>query len=263
MTHESWDARIARAEQLAAESEAARELLEFYAHLLRAQKRIYDDLRGRGDWLPSGRIERDLPALRASMPAFLRAVADRGSQALVEEARALARSDEQAIDDLLLDYWRAPSDENFFAKAFLQPYARRLAESGASPLDRELERHERRCPFCGGRPQVSLLRSIEAGSESGGRELICATCLTVWPFRRAVCANCGEERPQNVGYFQSPQYEHVRVEACDTCRHYVKSVDLTRLGLAVPVVDDVASAALDVWARDQGYTKVELNLLGL
>jgi FdhE protein len=78
-----------------------------------------------------------------------------------------------------------------------------------------------------------------------------------------VCANCCEERPQNVGYFQSPEYEHVRVEACDTCRHYVKSVDLTRLGFAVPVVDDVASAALDVWARDQGYTKVELNLLGL
>jgi hypothetical protein len=92
MTHESWDARIARAEQLAAESEAARELLEFYAHLLRAQKRIYDDLRGRGDWLPSGRIERDLPALRASMPAFLRAVADRGSQALVEGERRPTRT---------------------------------------------------------------------------------------------------------------------------------------------------------------------------
>jgi FdhE protein len=263
MTNESWDLRIARAEQLAAESEATRELLEFYSHLLRAQKGIYDDLRGRGDWLPSGRLASDLDALRASMPAFLRAVEDRGSRALVEAARTLARSDEQTIDDLLLDYWRAPSDENFFAKAFLQPYARWLAESGARPLDREGERNERRCPFCGGRPQVSLLRSVEGGSESGARELICAMCLTVWPFGRAVCGNCGEERPPKVGYFQSPQFDHVRVEACDTCRYYVKSVDLTRLGFAVPLVDDVASAALDVWARDRGYTKVELNLLGL
>jgi FdhE protein len=263
VTNESWDARIERAEHLAATSEATRELLAFYAHLLRAQKRIYGDLRGRVEWRPSGHLESDLKVLRASIPAFLRAVEAFGSEALVEGAQALARSDQPTIDGVLLAYWRAPSDEHFFAKAFLQPYARWLAESGAHSLDREFKRHERRCPFCGGRPQVSLLRSLEAGSESGGRALICATCLTVWPFRRAVCAHCGEERPPKLGYFHSPQFEHVRIEACDTCRHYVKTVDLTRLGLALPLVDDVASSALDIWARDQGYTKIELNLLGL
>ena len=54
-----------------------------------------------------------------------------------------------------------------------------------------------------------------------------------------------------------------RLEACDTCRRYVKGVDRTRLGLAVPLVDEVAGAALDVWAREHGYEKIELNLVGL
>jgi FdhE protein len=112
-------------------------------------------------------------------------------------------------------------------------------------------------------PQVSFLQITEANSESGNRQLICATCLTNWSFRRVVCAYCGEERPFKLGYFHTKEYDHVRVEACDACRHYIKGVDLTRFGLAVPLVDEVASAALDVWAQEHGYTKIELNLVGL
>jgi len=51
--------------------------------------------------------------------------------------------------------------------------------------------------------------------------------------------------------------------ACDTCGHYLKGVDLTRLGVAVPIVDEVAGAPLDAWAREHGYEKIELNLVGL
>lgn len=260
---ESWDTRIERAEHLAARSEAARELLTFYGRLLRAQKESYEYLRGRKEWLPSGALEEDLPVVRATVRVLLRAVEASGPPALVEEARALSRASAGEIDEALLEQWRAPLDTRFFEKALLQPYARWLAESGAQPFDRDLERREGRCPFCAGRPQVSLLHTPEPGAESGGRGLVCSACLTVWPFRRVVCANCGEERPAKLGYFQTPEYEHIRIEACDTCQHYIKGVDLTRLGLAVPLVDEVAAAALDVWAPEHGYTKIELNLVGL
>ena len=260
---ESWDTRIQRAEHLADRSEAARELLTFYGKLLRAQKEGYEYLRGQKGWLPSGALEEDLPVVRATVPGLLRAVEASGPPALVEEARALARAGEGEIDEALLEQWCAPSDTRFFSKALLQPYARWLAESGAQPLGRNLERWEGRCPFCGGSPQVSFLQTPEPGAESGGRGLLCSACLTVWPFRRVVCANCGEERPAKLGYFQTPEYEHIRIEACDTCQHYIKGVDLTRLGLAIPLVDEVAAAALDVWACEHGFMKIELNLVGL
>jgi FdhE protein len=263
MLKESWDARIERAERLAAAGGAASELLAFYGKLLRAQKEVYEYLRGRKGWLPSGALEEDLPFVRAAMPGLLHAVEASGPPALAEEARALSRAGEGEIDEALVGQWRAPSDTRFFAKALLQPYARWVAESGARPSDRASERREGRCPFCGGKPQVSFLQTSEPGAESGGRGLVCSACLTVWPFRRVVCANCVEERPAKLGYFQSPEYEHIRIEACDTCRHYIKGVDLTRLGLAVPVVDEVAAAALDVWAHEHGYVKIELNLVGL
>lgn len=259
----SWDSLLRRAERLAAKNDAANELLTFYTELLRAQKRIYEFLRTRAGWLPSGTLEEDLPTVRVMMPELLRSVEASGPAALAEEARALLRASDEEIDRLLLEQWRAPSDVQFFAKAFLQPYARWLAESGGRPVDRNLERGENRCPFCNGKPQVSLLRVKEASSESGGRELVCATCLTAWPFRRVVCAQCVEERPARLGYFHTTEYDYVRIEACDTCKHYIKSIDLTRLGLAVPLVDEIAAAPLDVWAHEHGYTKIELNLVGL
>lgn len=260
---ESWDAQIERAEHLARRNDASGELLTFYAKLLRAQKDIYEFFRSRKGWLPSGILEEDLRGIRVMMPELLRAVVASGPDALVEEAQVLLRSPDEEIDRMLLEQWRAPADVQFFAKAFLQPYARWLAESGGQPVDRVFERVDSRCPFCGGNPQVSLLQTKEASAESGGRDLICSTCLTVWPFRRVVCAHCGEERPAKLGYFHTPEYDHVRIEACDTCKHYIKGVDLTRLGLAVPLVDEVAAAPLDVWAHEHGYTKIELNLVGL
>jgi FdhE protein len=80
---------------------------------------------------------------------------------------------------------------------------------------------------------------------------------------RIRCSHCGEEDEDRLGYFHTRDFDHLRVDACDTCRHYLKTVDLTRLGLAVPLVDEVASGALDIWAQERGYTKVTPNLIGL
>ena len=260
---ETWDRLIDRAELLASQRQESKEMLAFYTTLLRTQRQIYEYLRSQKDWLPSGVLELDLPVLRVMLPALLRTVESIGPDALASQARVLLEAGEGDLDQLLIEYWRAPSDLQFFAKAFLQPYARWLSETGAKPRDRNLVGGENRCPFCEGKPQVSVLQIKEASSESGGRDLICATCLTRWPCRRVVCASCGEEDPAKIGYYHSPEYDHVRVEACDTCKHYIKAIDLTRYGFAVPLVDEVAAAPLDLWARGQGYTKIEMNLLGL
>jgi formate dehydrogenase accessory protein FdhE len=257
-----WDKQIERADELAAQSSGSKELLTFYAQLLRAQKQTYEFLRGRKDWLPCGDLERDLPVIRQALPELLKTVAAHGPEALASEAQGLLEASDELIDEMLISYWLNPSDIQFFAKAFLQPYGRWLVDAGVV-VPRQEFAGERRCPFCGGNPQVSYLQSKEVNAESGNRELICATCLSTWEFRRVVCANCGEERPAQLGYFQSPEYDHIRIEACDTCRHYIKGVDLTRLGFAVPLVDEVAAAPLDLWARAHGYTKIELNLVGL
>jgi len=260
---EWWDKQIQRADQLAAEANGSKELLTFYAQLLRAQKGVYDYLRSREGWLPSGDLESDLEVLSSAFPQFLKVVETYGPASLAAEARGLSETNDDVLAERLITYWRSGSDIQFFEKAFLQPYLRWLAESGARPTGRETSLGERYCPFCGGNPQVSFLQNKETTAESGNRDLICGTCLSSWEFRRVVCANCGEERPTKLGYFHSPKFDHVRIEACDTCKHYIKGVDLTRVGFAAPIVDEIDAAPLDLWAREHGYTKIELNLVGV
>jgi len=258
---DSWSRRVARARQLAQGGGPAAALLSSYADLLALQHASFESFQKAG--APSGSLERDLPLVRAQVPALLRAVAEKGPERLAKEATELLQDGAGgAIEQLLLAYWHTPSDQHFFGKAALQPYASWLAESGVGPIDRRITRADNRCPFCGGRPQLSILGAANE-TDGGGRQLLCATCLTVWPFRRVVCVYCGEEDERRTGYFHTPAFDHLRLDACESCKHYLKTVDLTKSGLAVPLVDEVAGAPLDLWARERGYEKIELNLLGL
>jgi FdhE protein len=95
------------------------------------------------------------------------------------------------------------------------------------------------------------------------RSLICAMCLTEWKYGRIVCPACGEEAVDKIAVYTASQFEHVRVEACDTCHRYIKTVDLTKSGRAVPLVDELATMPLNLWAEQHEYVKLQANLLGI
>ena len=244
-----WKRQIERADDLASQPGGSAELLKFYGQLLRAQAQIYDRLNTDRDSISNDDLQTDLPRIRQILPNLLEAVALHGPPLLASEAKVLLRAETEVIEKILIDYWHRPSDIQFFAKAILQPYAYWLVESGVTLRNRELGGGERSCPKCGGAPQVSFLQNKESTAESGNRDLLCATCLHSWEFRRVVCAHCGEERPNKLGYFHSPEFDHIRIEACDSCKHYLKGIDLTRFGFAAPLVDEVYGAPLDLGAR--------------
>lgn len=270
---DDWQRRIRRANDLAGTDQRIAPLLMQYTAILTAQAACFHALVARDERL-SGSLERDLDVLRPLAADAFRAIAG------VAPAQAMrgTPSDPTAIDALLRAGW-CESSIPFLARVVLQPYAEALA-GRAGPEGRAHDettpaafrvRDDRglqslseaaACPFCGGPPQVSVLRH-DTGADGGSRMLICATCATAWPLRRILCVNCGEEDEQRLTYFHAREFDHVRVDTCATCRHYIKTVALNRLGLAVPVVDEVASGALDVWARERGYTKVTPNLIGL
>jgi FdhE protein len=256
---EPWKTLTERATQLASNPETS-EMLDFYANLLRAQGEIYRHIRSVSSRVPSGDLEHDLPALLSQLRLIFR-VAESGPATLADKARLLAGTGEAEISRQLIEYWHAPDDTQFFAKALLQPYGRCLADLGIGPKNRLLRAHH--CPFCGGKPQVSFLKTHGESGEGGSRNLLCSCCLTDWPSHRVLCVHCGEEDPKKLCYFHTSEWQHVRIEACDSCKRYLKGIDLTILGLAVPLIDEVAAAPLDLWARELGYTKIELNLIGL
>jgi len=151
-----------------------------------------------------------------------------------------------------------PADcDRLLAWIFLQPYAEYLADRrepatpGGTPFT---------CPLCGANPIVGVLRGLGDGAK---KSLICMLCAHEWDFRRIYCPACGEEREPQMAFYSAPEIAHVRVDVCDTCHTYLKSVDLTKTGLAVPIVDELATIPLDLWAREHGYKKLQTNVLGI
>ena len=153
----------------------------------------------------------------------------------------------------------APSDnpaERFVIESLLQAFAEHLVNGdppppGSIPM---------RCPRCAALPVAAVLREEGHGAR---RSLLCALCLHEWECLRMVCPACGEQDFDKLPVYTAEQFAHVRIDACDRCQHYIKTIDLTKDGLAVPCVDDIASVSLDLWARERGYTRIKNNLLGI
>jgi FdhE protein len=263
-----WGKRIARAEELTSEYAFASEMLRFYVAIARFQERLHTEMmrlpaRADGFESASNIFERPLDLdVAGKFKQFLSVVDQYGPGPLREAAREVASQEEDSYFQLLTVFWTrtgsrplpaGPSD--FFARAFLQPYAELLRErltveaGGPTPYV---------CPYCGRKPGFGVLRPLGDG---GQRSLVCSFCLGEWEFRRIVCPGCGEENHEKLPVYTAEELKHVRVEACDSCRTYIKTVDLTKSGRAEPVVDEMASIPLDLWAGERGYTKLQPNLL--
>jgi formate dehydrogenase maturation protein FdhE len=116
------------------------------------------------------------------------------------------------------------------------------------------------CPYCSGPPVVSVLRDAAHGSR---RASVCAVCVGESAAPRLGCLSCGETDVDKLPVFRTENTDPARIDACDSCHGYVKTIDLTRDALACPIADDLASVSLDLWAREQGYRRVRPNLLRL
>ena len=173
-----------------------------------------------------------------SLPALLDLVRGRGTAVLRDAALQLTEQHP------LYDFFERVLEQPRFEQQAL------LAKPDTSSVQPD-------CPFCFQKALVAVLRPEGDG---GRRTLLCGRCFTEWEFRRLLCPNCGEEDRDKLPVYTAPEFPHIRVEACDTCRHYIKAVDLTRDGNAVPEVDEIAALPLDLWAIEKGYQKISRNL---
>ena len=276
----NYRARIERAALLAERHEFAREILSFYSAIANFQREFYEALPklwGKKPVVPANgdfRSELNLPILLERFAEFLKVLEAHAPKALVEEARNLKSKGAGRQADILQEFWKTgllethlpvagPSEpplanpfEDFFARAVLQPYADFVASAMLPPAPLMTVW---RCPRCNALPVLGVLRPE---GDSGKRFLVCSFCSLEWEFRRILCANCGEEKEQQLPVYVAEQFPHVRVESCETCKHYLRTIDLTKDGHAIPVVDDLAAVPLSLWAEEHGYTRIQGNLLG-
>lgn len=263
MPQSPWQRRMERARELIEQQAFAAEILGFYLHLSRFQEQMHRDLErlvAKPTLNVSSQSAEQLSLLASKFAPFLSVVESNGPKRLAELACQLREAGESQWFELLAEAWRvrSPSDaREFLAQAFLQPYAELLRARASLP---PAEGRYASCPFCARKPSLAVLRQR---SESAARSLVCGFCTAEWDFRRLVCPGCGEENDKKLPVFTASDFDCIRVECCETCKTYIKTIDLTKNGRADPLVDELASAPLDLWAREQGYAKLQPNLLGI
>jgi len=268
-----YDSRIRRAEYLASQHPFAAEVLRFYSRIAEFQKNLHAEFRRDFGAQLSGRmpgsLRIDLPSIEperlvSPVTSLLRVIELAGPPALAAAAREISGLDAVSKLSLLEAYWEVGGTNDqlisafaqFIPRAFDQPLAELIA--AFTPVGPVLSTPHN-CPLCGGQPFLGVLRQEGDG---GKRRMMCSFCLQEWDFRRIYCPACGEEDEKKLPVYVAEQFPHIRVEACETCKVYVRTIDLTKDGNAVPVVDDLAAIPLSLWAHERGFARLQPNLLG-
>jgi FdhE protein len=243
-----WPARIARAQALAVRHPPAADILRFYTQLAAHQQTLA------AEWADAAW---DPPLVLTALPATLERLARIGPTGLGNLVPALR---DAPIDEWALTLDRYLAEEPFEAvdapRAFvletlLQPLAERCAKAGS-----RRKAHDNRCPFCQQRPGTSVLRDAGHGTR---RALVCGLCFTEWAFERIVCPSCGERRFDALPVYTAEQVAGARIDGCDSCGVYLKTIDASKDGTCIPEVDDLATLTLDLWAQEHGYRRLRIT----
>jgi FdhE protein len=203
----------------------------------------------------AGEVGLAVDALRTAVPGPLR---EAGNDLSALAPSSLAAVVETWIDDMTLvdprmGFWLAVA-------------AGPVIEPGARDVVAPAEWKGSACAVCGGLPQASVIAE-ESGEFMAGspRSLVCGRCASWWPFPRATCVGCGEEDPRSMESFLVEAQRWARVDTCATCHGYIKTFDLRERGAVevVPLVDDLATLTLDLWAQQRGFSRPTSSLAGV
>jgi len=279
-----WAAHRRRAENLRERHLFASEVLAVYLALLD----VWED-----GWAAAreDRPEpRQLPrwAAERTAPSVVKATEATGPEPLARATRDLLGAGrlEEPLAAWLAGGELAPA-ERYLARASLQaPLVALAGGAGAACTKDPSPRGERRCPNCGGQPQLSFRSHAEDPLVSGRRQLACARCGQSWSYSASSCPSCGETSgSQRTVYSEhregpvvgrdggnreapaapaagAPTFPYLRIDACASCERYLLDVDLSRDPQAVPEVDELAALPLDLYAAGHGLSKITPNLMG-
>jgi FdhE protein len=108
------------------------------------------------------------------------------------------------------------------------------------------------CPICGAWAALAELRGLEKK-----RCLRCARCGSEWQVEWMLCPFCGETDHRKLGSL-TPEHgaETRRIDKCESCRAYVKTVTtLSAKPAACVLLDDAETVDLDIAALERGYAR--------
>ena len=104
------------------------------------------------------------------------------------------------------------------------------------------------CPICGSAPALAMLQN------EGKRVLVCSFCRHEWSANRIFCPFCENTDSDTLQYFVVQDDDEHRVDVCENCKRFIKTVDLRKIGRIIyPPLEQISTLHLDMKASEAGY----------
>ncbi len=116
---------------------------------------------------------------------------------------------------------------------------------------------EGRCPVCRSVPSLSFI------TQEGRRTLYCSYCESVGKWHRIGCPYCRKRDSEILEIFTAEEEKGFRVDLCNGCRSYVKTINDPLLQDYSPDLLDIISLPLDVLAQERRYERLSPNPVGM
>jgi len=144
----------------------------------------------------------------------------------------------------------------FITYSSIKPSLNVCSQQLATYLDKESTLEKGYCPVCGSLPGLSMFIG------EGERYLFCSFCWHKWSSRRLFCPFCNNTDSKTLNYFYSEEEKEYRVDLCDSCKKYIKTIDTREIQRYIyPPLEAVSTLHLDIEAREKGFeSAVQLGL---
>jgi len=116
---------------------------------------------------------------------------------------------------------------------------------------------EGRCPVCNAVPSLSFNRQEE------GKTLFCSYCSSRGTWHRIGCPGCRNRDARKLELIEVEQEKGFRIDLCNECRGYIKTMDERLLSEYTPELLDIISLPLDILAQGRGYKRRSPNPIGI
>ncbi|MFZ5426816.1 MAG: formate dehydrogenase accessory protein FdhE [Thermodesulfobacteriota bacterium] len=164
---------------------------------------------------------------------------------------AFIKDDKSFFDAFAARTPQAPRTLAFLAQSSLTPSIMALAGEIAKTLPAERTWDHAACPVCGSLAFHSAFRNRE-----GVRVNSCSFCRADYRTFRLQCAYCEERDAGKLPYFTADEEPGYRVEACESCKGYIKITDFREFDRpSLAPLDDLESLTLDILAARKGFVR--------
>jgi len=139
----------------------------------------------------------------------------------------------------------------FITYSSIKPSLNICAEQLSTYLDKENTWEKGYCPVCGSMPGLSMFIG------EGERFLFCSYCWHQWSSKRLYCPFCDNTDSKTLNYFFTEEEKEYRVDLCDSCKKYIKTIDTRETQRYIyPPLEAASTLHLDIKAQGKGFESV-------